>query len=486
MSELKQVLDKARKEVTPTAQEKKAFEKVISKAVAVTMEVIKPPGLGYTLAGSFIRDTWMPDKKEFEIFIMFPENTSREKLEKQGLEVGKQIVDKLNGRYVVAYAEHPYIRATTEGFDIDIVPCYRLKSAKKIKSAVDRTPFHNRWIEKYFPKGLSGEVRLFKQFTKTLGVYGSDTKTQGFAGYLTELLITHYGSFESLAYEASHWQPGRVFIDLQKHHKGGQAKIPDDLRQRFKGQPLIVIDPVDPNRNVAASFTPENFARFVLACERFVKHPSINAFFPKPEKINISQLFKLIEERGSKFLLIQFQRPDVIDDTLWPQLRRTANRLKDIMHEYDFMVIDWGVHSDLFDVKEAKSKPRHSGNSYMLLELGVWKLPAIRKIIGPPVFIRQRASEFKKKYQRLGKVWVEGDRLAAEVKREFLDARKKLEDTLSDSEKELKAKGIGSYIAKSIAGRRGFKILEETQIIDLAKKDREFGLFLKKHVEKAL
>jgi len=490
MTAIKKVIEAVRKKVTPTARERKDMEKVIDKVVDITKQAIKPLGLGYTLAGSFIRDTWMPDKKEFEVFILFPETASREKLEKQGLEVGKGIIDSLNGSYVIAYAEHPYVRARVLGYDIDIVPCYKLKSADKIKSAVDRTPFHNRWISRNLPEKLASEVRLLKRFAKALGVYGSDTRVQGFSGYLCELLIVHCGSFEALAKQAAEWEPGRVFIDLQKHHKAG--RVPEDLKQRFKNQPLVVIDPVDRNRNVAAAFSPENFARFVLACERFVKRPSEEFFFPVAAKVEPSKLRKCIEERGSKFLAIEFQRPDVIDDVLWPQLRRTANRLKDIMAGQDFLVLDWAVHSDLADLgRELDGNKKQTGKSYIMLELGVWRLPRIRRVVGPPVFIRQRAKEFRKKYQKTGRVWVEGDRLVSEVKREFLDARAKLEHSLSDPVKELKAKGIASHIAESIAGKpgakcsgSGFKIIEEEQMLGLAAKDRQFGLFLKKYLDR--
>jgi tRNA nucleotidyltransferase (CCA-adding enzyme) len=499
MSEINTILAKVKKRVTPTAKERKEIKAVINKVVRTTKKVIKPMALDYTLAGSFIRDTWMTDKKEFEIFIMFPEFTDREELEKYGLEVGKKIIEELNGRYVIAYAEHPYVRARVMGYDIDIVPCYMLKSAHKIKSAVDRTPFHNQWIAKNLPKPLSVEVRLLKRFTKALGVYGSDTRVQGFSGYLTELLIVKYGSFENLVKSAATWEPGHVFIDIQKHHKTGTAfGLPDNLKAKFKNQPLIVIDPVDPNRNVAAAFSSENFARFTLACERFVMRPTARQFYPVSEKVEIAKMRKLIKARGSKLLLIRFDRPGVIDDVLWPQLRRTASRLKDIMHEYDFLVLDWGVHSDLADftkLRRAKAqaktdkpvpKNRKVGTSYMMLEMGVWKLPKIRKVIGPPVFIKQRATEFKKKYQGLGRVWVEGNKLAAEVSRQYLDARAKLEDTLSDPVKQLRAKGIASHIAESLSASQGtgFKILEEEQILGLARRDRAFGLFLKKYLER--
>jgi len=341
---------------------------------------------------------------------------------------------------------------------------------------VDRTPFHNRWISRNLSKKLSGEVRLLKRFAKALGVYGSDTRVQGFSGYLCELLIVRYGSFEALVREAAGWEPGKVFIDVQNHHKG---KLPDGLKKKFEGQPMVVIDPVDRNRNVAAAFSPANFARFILACESFMKKPSIGFFFPAPRKADLNKIRKTMLSRGSKFIMVKFQRPDVIDDVLWPQLRRTAKRLKDIMLEYDFLVLDWAVHSDFSGVGE----PAKGLSSYIMLELGVWKLPRIRKVTGPPVFIRPRAAEFRKKYQKLGKVWVEDDRLVAEVKREWLDAVEKLRDSLSDPLKDLKAKGIASHVAESVA--RGFRLVEDDAILRSCSKDSNLALFMSEYLERS-
>ena len=96
---------------------------------------------------------------------------------------------------VEKYAEHPYVNATIEGLDLDLVPCYQVESATMIQSAVDRTPFHNRYISSRI--GLfTDDVLLLKQFVKAGGVYGSDQMTEGFAGYLCEILILQYQAFQ--------------------------------------------------------------------------------------------------------------------------------------------------------------------------------------------------------------------------------------------------------------------------------------------------
>lgn len=462
----KRLLSQVLERTTPTQAERRAMENAIQKSTAMLESLIKGTKLSYTLAGSFIRDTWMRDKKEFEIFIMFPEDTPRDVLERDGLELGKQLVEKLNGTYRIAYAEHPYVRATLMGFDVDIVPCYSLKSAERIKSAVDRTPFHNRWIAANLKPKQSGEVRLLKQFAKAHGLYGSDAKTLGLSGYLCELFVIHYGSFLGFAEAAAGWKQGEVFIDIEKHH----SIRPDELmRRRFKGQQLVVIDPVDRERNVAAVVSPENFNRLVSLCAQFLEKPSLSFFFPPKVRVNVRSLKKLMDSRGTRIVAVRFARPDVIDDVLWPQLRRTAQRLKSIMEEYEFAVLGTDVFAD--------------GECAMLLEFGVWKMPRIRKLHGPGVFAKERVEEFRKKYEKLGRVWVENDVWVAQVPRAFTDASKKLQDSLSDKEHELLAKGIASYIAGSVAAR-GFDVMEGNELLMHASKDSGFALFLKKYLEK--
>ncbi len=462
----KRLLANVLEKITPTQTERRAMEGAIHKSTSVLDTMIKDTKLSYTLAGSFIRDTWMRDKKEFEIFIMFPEDTPRDVLERDGLELGKALVEKMNGTYRVAYAEHPYVRAVLAGFDVDIVPCYKLESAAHIKSAVDRTPFHNRWIAANLRPKQSNEVRILKQFAKAHGIYGSDTKTLGLSGYLCELLIVHYGSFLGFVEAASKWRPGEVMIDIQHHH---ESPVDAFGKKRFKGQPLIVIDPVDGERNVAAVVSPENFDKLVRLCSEFLQRPSMSFFFPPKAKVSTKKLGELMKSRDSKMIAVRFARPDVIDDVLWPQLRRTAQRIKSIMQEYEFSVIGADVFAD--------------GDCTILLEFEVWKLPRIRKLQGPGVFAKERVEEFRKKYERLGKVWVEDEVWVAQVPRPFTQAVKKLEDSLSDREDQLLAKGIASYIAGSIAAK-GFDVMEEGSMLKYASKNSGFALFLKKYLEK--
>jgi tRNA nucleotidyltransferase (CCA-adding enzyme) len=465
MTKTKNTLDFILKKITPTDSEEKETEAIIDKVKEVTGKIIKPDGISLTIAGSYVRDTWLPNKKEFDLFLLFPEWYSRDDLEKKGLSIGKKIVNKLKGKYLIAYAEHPYVRATIEGFDVDIVPCFKVESATKIRSAVDRTPFHNKWLAKNLKKQQSQEVRLFKQFCKGQGIYGSDTKTQGLSGYLCELLIVHFGDFMKLIKEISQWKPG-VFIDLEKYHPE-----PEDIMKRFKKDPLMVIDPVDLNRNVSAALSSSNFTKLVNSSKKFLKEPSQKFFFKTPRTFSLKELNSVMKKRETQIIVLNFKRADVIDDNMWPQLRKAAKRINNTLTDHDFEIMGFDVYANR---KEC----------YILFEFSVWKLPRIRRLRGPDIFSEKRVTEFKNKYQKLGKVWVDNEYWFAEVKREITQSEKKIEEFLRGQKAKLREKGIPSYVAGPISKK--YIIIKGSGIQKFVKNNPEFAEFLHDYFEREM
>jgi tRNA nucleotidyltransferase (CCA-adding enzyme) len=464
---LKRILVK----VTPQQKDKKELKKLARKALKLTNQFAKKYKAKAILAGSITRDTWMPDKKEFDIFVLFPESMSEKKMEKLGLEIGKKVIRKLGGKFLIEYAEHPYVSGLVNDIDIDIVPCYALKTLEKIKSAVDRTPFHVRYLEKNLPLELSKEVRLLKQFLKVNGLYGADLKTQGFSGYVCELLIIKYKSFLRLLRNATKWKPGEI-IDLEKFYS---KKDYPKLRKIFKNQPLILLDPTDKKRNTAAALSIYNFFKFKKIANDFLKNPSQSFFEPKKiTPISEKELKKKKIERGMEIIFVRFKPPKVIPDILWPQLRKFAERLQKILEEqkYEFKVFGKDVYTNEKDL------------AIVLLEMEVSQLPPIQKRIGPLIFDLDDSKRFLNKHKKaLVGPYVEDKFWVVEIRRKFLDAKQKLKDSLDKSLRILKAKGIPNFIAEQIT--KGFEIFSENEkIIQLIKKNPEFGIFLRKYFEK--
>lgn len=465
---LKEVLKQAR----PTKEQRRKLESLAKKALSLSSKLARKYKAKAMLVGSLTRDTWLPDKMEFDIFVLFPEKLTEKNLEKAGLQLGKSVIEKLKGEWVIAYAEHPYVSGMVNGVDIDIVPAYAVASAEKIKSAVDRTPFHVKFIEKNLPFSLSNEVRLLKKFLKSHNIYGGDAKTEGFPGYLCELLVVAYKSFTNVLKAAEKWNVGEI-IDLKKAYKKEDYQ---NLRKKFGRQALILIDPTDKNRNVAAALAPRNFFKFKKISRDFVSKPTVENFLGKKyDPITEKELIELQMKRRTELIVVKFLPPKTVPDVLWPQLKKFGERLQTILEEakYEFKVYGNGVFTDEKFIAAA------------VLEMEVSKLPAVQKRVGPSIFDFKDSDNFISKYkdQALTGPYIEGSSWVVEIKRQFTCARDKLVDSLSVPVDVLKAKGVPNLIAERIA--HGFEIFSETdRILEETKRNPEFGIFLRKFFEK--
>ncbi|MDD3420735.1 MAG: CCA tRNA nucleotidyltransferase [Methanocellales archaeon] len=432
-----QVLDR----ITPSKSDEKALDDLTVRIIAHIDRVadelnIDAHGL---LVGSVARNTWILGEKDVDIFIIFPEEISREDLESLGLQLAKKVATNYEERY----AEHPYIRALYGGYNVDIVPCFGVSDPSSIKSAVDRTPFHNKYLRTRI-KGREDQVRLLKQFMKGVGVYGSELRTKGFSGYLCELLVLKYGSFLGALESASYWKRG-VIIDLEGH---GTLQHED---------PLVIIDPVDPSRNVAAAVSLDNFCMFIDASREFLKEPSINFFFiPLIKPITDDEIAKELQARKTDLFAIVFQTPNVVEDILYPQLYKAVKSVEELLHRNDFRVF----RSDVWS----------GAQSVILLEMEVAKLPNIKKHIGPPVESSVHSEKFKAKYT---KSYIKDGRYVAEIPRKYTKAKNLL---LS----QLQMCGLGKNVSEAID--EGYRVLKNKQIAQI--EDREFRIFLRKFFKK--
>ena len=458
------------KNVKPTPEQRKQLLGLANKTLRLTNSAARRYKAKAMFAGSITRDTWLPDKMEFDVFILFPESIKDKKMEENGLAVGKKVVEQLGGEVSVAYAEHPYVSGLVEGIDIDIVPCFAVKSAEKIKSAVDRTPFHVHYIEKHLPFRLSSDVRLLKKFLKSNGMYGADAKTEGFSGYVCELLVIQYNGVLGVLKAAEKWKPSEV-IDL-----ANQKSDKEKIAKEFTHQSLILIDPTDKNRNTAAALSAYNFYKFKKVAREFLHKPNEGMFFDKPlQTITQNELMQYQTKRGTELLFVKFLPPRVVDDILWQQLRKFGERLQSILEEtqYEFRVLGRDVFSDGKFI------------AVVLLEMEVAHLPAIQKRVGPTIFDQKDSAEFLKKYKEavLAGPYVEGNRWTVEIQRKFLSAKNKLQDTLKDTQEILKAKGIPNFIADQLT--KEFEVFSENErIMQAIERNPDFGNFIRKYFEK--
>lgn len=409
--------------IRPVPEEKEHIGRVAEK---VMQAATKRGGAEPMIVGSVARGTFIHGDRDLDVFLLFEPDLSREQLEEKGLRLARHIADELSDGYFEKYAEHPYINATIEGFDVDLVPCFRVASAAAIRSSVDRTPFHTRYIgSKIAP--LVDDVLLLKQFAKSGGVYGSDQMTEGFSGYLCELLILHSTGFSALLEEAAAWNPGTL-IDLEGH------------RTKDFSEPLVVIDPVDPGRNVSASVSLDQMYAFVELARGYLERPSRLFFFPPAQSVYTrEELASHLDSKGTCLYAITFATPPYIPDVVVPQLRRSLDGVRGLLERNGFFVNSAGC-----EMTETRC--------ILLFELDAASVPQTRRHIGPPLWNRSNADKFFEKYMAgdtpgisVGP-FLENGRYVVEISRKYTQAADLLHSP------ELLEVGLGRHVRQSMIG----------------------------------
>ena len=347
--------------------------------------------------GSFAKDTFLSDP-DLDLFLMFPPNVPRDRLESDGLRAGEDILHGIR-----MYSEHPYIRGRFNGLDVDLVPCYHLENTKKLQSSVDRTPFHTIYVLSHLKPEQRDDVRLLKKFMKGIAAYGAEPNTRGFSGYLCELLIIKYGSFLDVIKAGASWKEG--------------ASIEIEGRGPVSVAPLTVYDPVDPRRNVASAVHLDTMSLFIVAARVYLQKPSEKFFFPIDRKaMTPSELEAKTEHHGSRLLTIIFRRPNVIEDNLYSQLWKTQYALTRKMDEFDFTVLR-AVHE--MDDKEMR----------IVFELERDMLSKTFKHVGPPIWV-PNAEPFLKKWKdnEYGEPFIEDGDWNVIAERSYITAKEMLSE----------------------------------------------------------
>ncbi len=413
-------------EIAAGTKARKELEQRVMKVLREYLETY--PGLKYRFLGSFPRNTWISGNLEIDLFILFPEETSEGDLERIGLEIGKRVLDEWEERF----ASHPYVHGRVMGVEVDVVPCYELKSAEKIKSAVDRTPFHHDWVVERI-EGKQDDVRLLKAFLRASDIYGAEYKVRGFSGYLCELLVIHYGNFKNLVKNACHWRRGLV-IDVA----GGREYLDEGV------EALFVVDPVDSKRNVAANLSLDSMARFVEKCRDFYLRPDKSFFFKKELEV-IPDLKHELKRRSSHILAVVFEKPDIVEDNLYTQLERAKNRLFEYLRSNDFMPLNAGYFVS-------------QDRCILLFETQVSEISKIKKVVGPPFEEWVHVRKFKER-NRPYEPFIENGRYYVFDWRKFVSPAEAIRAYIEHS-----PRALGKNISNAIAN---YELVEGEDLVDL-------------------
>ena len=359
------VLSRIKPSVALTKRANAASDRLSKKAraVAAALDVTVEP----LLVGSLAKDTHRTPNLDVDLFLLFPMDTPRDALEKQGIRIGKRILTKPTLRY----AEHPYVHGSFAGLPFDVVPAYAITDPAAKMSAVDRSPFHTKYVQERLRPAQRDEVRILKQFLQGIGCYGAETATSGFSGYLAELLILRFGSF---------WD---ALMGLRELHP--------PIRLSLEGEPaplggdLVFIDPVDPQRNAAAAVSSERLETFQRAARMFTAAPKLEFFWPRPMKAESRELLiGHVSHRG--IFGLRVPSPTVRPEARLPHLRRLADKINRRLVDEGFRVLRTVIE-------------RVPGGYLLLWEHDPVVLPETFEHRGPPVADADNSRKFLQKWQ---------------------------------------------------------------------------------------
>lgn len=414
---MKHIVAQAKKIVVPTKHQKEK-KKILA---GYAFNLVKKEASKYSeivsveYGGSFAKGTWLADKADIDIFIKFKKDIH----EKDFIEIAKKvgIVSLKKHKPYLRYSEHPYVEAVlSNDTKVNIVPCYDVDYGKW-KSSADRSSFHTKFMLGSLTDSMKNEVRILKRFLKSNSIYGSEIAKQGFSGYVSEVLIWNFKSFSNVV---------KVFSEIKKDTVIGETEKQFDTS-------IVIMDPVDKRRNLAAAISNENIGKFILLCRKFARNPSLK-FFKTTKKMVLSNLENII--------IIRFNFESRGPDIIWGQAKRAASSLSNQLELGGFHVLRSRAFTD------EKNK--------VFLMFFLQSCNIYPKFVkdGPDFFNYNDSEKFISKNLKSKLIWISPDRkIRVLEKRKFYGADKFLVNLIKN---ELDKSGIPSGLKEDI--KKGFKV----------------------------
>ena len=267
---------------------------------------------------------------------------------------------------------------------------------------------------------MKNDIRILKYFLKINGMYGAEIAKQGFSGYVCEVLVYYLGSFENV---------------LKKMAKLQNKEMIGESPRKFES-PIVIIDPIDRNRNLGAAISIENVTSFILIARNFLKKNSIT-YFKEKSKMKISA------DLAKNMLIVNFKYKKRSDDIIYGQIKRAASSIESQMNNEGFNVLRNNVV--VYDEKASLL--------FLLESLEISK-NEIR--VGPDVFSADYSTKFITINAKKSKlIWTDKDgKLKSLQARRYQNAKAYLKDLIKN---HIGESGIPKGLRSDF--KRGFRII---------------------------
>ena len=389
---------------------KKAFEKVVPKKSAekLVSQILKEfieklrkvsgKKIKFLVGGSFAKKTTIKkDKYDVDLFSLF------NKSEKNISEKLKKILKKAKVKFLVLHGSRDYFSVKVKEKDVlvyfEIIPVLKIKNSKEAENITDVSPLHVKYVKEKISgkKRFNDEIRLTKAFCYAQNCYGAESYIGGFSGYSLELLTIYYGSFLNFIKKVSKWSK-REIIDPEKRFKK-KSEVLERLDNSKLLSPLILVDPVQFNRNATAALSREKYSLLKEACKNFLKNPSLKFF--KKKEISVKEMLRKTKLKKGSLGILKILSIKKKEDVCYAKESKFA----------DFFIFK--LNKNGFDVLKTKKEFLEKETILYF----IYKKPKKEFLVsGPPLEMKKNVVAFKKKHkgdnflQKHGKIYVKVNR----------------------------------------------------------------------------
>jgi tRNA nucleotidyltransferase (CCA-adding enzyme) len=404
-------LSKILEKIKPTKKEEEKVNKIVKRFLEkLNKKLVKANAV---VGGSFAKDTWLKQDHDIDIFVIFDPVYKSEEISS----MLKYILKKTFRRVKTIHGSRDYYQIKKGKYTFEIVPVLKISNPKEAKIITDISPLHIKWVKENLDE-LEDEIRLSKAFCKAQEVYGAESYIKGFSGYVLEILTIYYGSFKALLKEALKWKPKQV-IDIESY---GTAKTLNIAKVQ---SPLILIDPVQSDRNAAAALSKEKFYKFISAAKLYLENPSEEFFIQKHPKIK--------ELKRKKYLILKIKPLKGKKDIIGSKILKVFEYIKLKLEKEGFIILEdrwyWNKKAVLW--YKIKNKI----------------LPATKKHYGPPISKKKNLQEFMERWKDY-KFHREKNRVYVNLKREHRTLKDYTKYLIKDPEIKKNVKRIKVVSAK--------------------------------------
>ncbi|MBI5880802.1 CCA tRNA nucleotidyltransferase [archaeon] len=395
------ILADAVKKIKPTdkklLKEVDAFLKKVNSAIAKNKVKAKA-----VVGGSIAKDTYLKGDHDCDVFVKFDPSYKDEEIST----ILGNILKPLKPELVHGSRDYYHVK---NDMNFELVPVLDITDPKKAVNVTDMSPLHVEWVKKH--PGYNDQIRLAKQFCKSAGVYGAESYIKGFSGHVLDILTIHYGGFMELLAASQKWTDKEV-IDPEKYYKKDALT---QLNRSKTDSPIIIIDPILPERNAAAALSYETLDKFKKKAAEFLAKPN-SAMFEIKEK-TLAQLKK--EAGKDKLIVLDVTSESGKEDVVGSKVLKAFQQIRNQLKFYDFLLKDAGWQWN----KKTKALFWYILDSRDLFPITKW--------VGPPLSERERVESFKAKYP---KTFIESGRICTYTKRKFINAEVLVDDIIKNDE----------------------------------------------------